>query len=71
MEAVAVEAVDVRYDEIKAAVVAGTLAPSSRAILATFGGRGVKVQGYLHRLAAEGITVRKGQSWVLNGSAVA
>ena len=53
-----------RYNRIKAAVVAGTLKPSIRAIQEEEGGGTLVVRRYLHKLEEEGVIVQKGQGWV-------
>jgi hypothetical protein len=54
-----------RYNRIKAAVKAGKLKPSMRAIQAAEGGGGVVVRAYLQQLETEGVTMRAGRGWVL------
>lgn len=54
-----------RYNRIKAAVQAGELKPSIRAIQAAEGGGGIVVRRYLHQLEADGVTVRAGLGWAL------
>ena len=52
-----------RYNRVKAAVKAGQLKPSIRAIQKAEGGGPIVVQRYLRQLEADGVTVRAGQGW--------
>ena len=54
-----------RYNRIKAAVKAGTLKPSMRAIQASEGGGGVVVRRYLQQLEADGVIVSKGRGYAV------
>jgi hypothetical protein len=54
-----------RYNRIKAAVMAGKLTPSTRAIQGAEGGSGDVVRAYLQQLEKDGVTVRKGRGYVL------
>lgn len=54
-----------RYNRIKAAVMAGKLKPSTRALQTAEGGSGDVVRAYLQQLEKDGVTVRKGRGYVL------
>lgn len=54
-----------RYKRIKAAVIAGTLKPSTRSLNAAEGAGNVVSCRYLAKLAEEGVIERKGRVWVL------
>lgn len=56
-----------RYGRVLAAVKAGEIPPSIRAIQGRFGGSPRTVQGYQAQMLAEGVIVQKGQGYALAG----
>ena len=60
---------DARYQQLRAAVLAGDVKPSMRAVRNAGYGGTVTVQRYLHRLVAEGVTAKSGQGYVVNQQA--
>ena len=54
-----------RYNRVKAAVKAGKLKPSMRALQIAEGGGGIVVRRYLQQLETEGIIVRSGRGYAL------
>jgi hypothetical protein len=58
-----------RYNRIKAAVKAGKLKPSTRALQAAEGGGGAVVAAYLQQLETDGVIVRTGRGYELKGGA--
>ena len=55
----------VRYERIRAGIVAGTIKPSVRAVQAAEGGGTAEVRACLQRLERDGLLVRAGQGWAL------
>jgi len=54
-----------RYGRVKAAVAAGRLRPSVRAIQASEGGGGIVARRYLQQLESDGVIVRKGRGYAV------